>query len=114
MNYNEIVSLTQIMAVNGDVPRNVGGWQWSEGYAGGVHRRNGSLGEVAYSTDMEGARTAHVCIRGCTALCLPSDHADFVPTEETVWATVPRTPDMRFVSSQYHTRDGRRVRQTVE
>lgn len=110
INPNEVVVMTQIMAVNGDVPANVGGWRLSEGYAGSVQRRNGVVGEVAYDGD-----AAYVCVSGCTQLALPNTHPDYKPCPATLWVSVPRpgSIDWRCVPEVYHDREGWRVRSAV-
>ena len=107
LNPDEVITMTQIMAVNGHVPANVGGWRMSDGYAGAVHRTNGVVGEVVYGDD-----TAYVCVSGCTTLQLPNTHPDYTPPPGTVWAAVPKPDqiDWRYVRDTYHSREGWRVK----
>jgi len=107
LNPDDVVTMTQVMACNGDVPTNVGGWRLSEGYAGGTQRMNGVLGEVARSGD-----TVYVCVRGCLTVRLPNTHPDYTPSVGTVWASVPSPEviDWRYVPVVYHSRDGWRLK----
>lgn len=106
LNPDDILTLTQIMARNGDVPANVGGWVLVDGYAGATHRANGVVGEVAGQYG-----DWYVCVQGCDALSLPHSHPDYVPSAGTAWAHVPRPQDIDwgYVPSQYYTRDGWRI-----
>lgn len=111
LNPDEVVTLTQIMAVNGHVPANVGGWRFADGYAGATPRMNGVVGEVASSTDMNGDVTCYVCVSGSDVLSLPNTHPDYKPGPGTIWVTVPQPSqiDWRYVRPEYHRRDGWRV-----
>lgn len=109
--YDDMILLTQILAANGDVPANVGGWRLHEGRPRGAldlyADRNGVLGEV-----MEVNGLAFVCVSPCLDLMLPNTHPDYRPVPATVWAAVPEPDqvDWRYVPQQYHRRDGWRVR----
>lgn len=107
LNPDDVVLLTQIMAWNGDVPANVGGWRMNGSYAGATERLNGVLGEVAHSND-----TFYVCIVPCLALKLPNSHPDYVPSHSASWVAVPSPTmiDWRYVPKVYHSRDGWRLK----
>ena len=99
LNHDDVISMTQIMAKNGDVPANVGGWAVSEGYAGSVQRHNGILGEV-----VRDGESVYVCVRECQDLALPNAHPQYRPSPGTAWARVPRAADIdwRYVPAKYH------------
>ena len=110
-----IVTLTQIMAVNGHVPR-YGGWVWSEEYAGATHRINGVVGEVVYGPNLPSGRSVYVCVQGCADLLLPNNHPDYRPTCSTIWVQVPKSAgiDWNYVRRQYHTRDGWKIASSAD
>lgn len=107
LNYNEVIVLTQIMTVNGDIPADCGGWKSNSDYVGGHQRENGVLGECDY--DDQG--TAYVCVRACLGLSLPNTHPDYVPVLPPRWVIVPQfqSIDWRYVPQQYHRREGWRL-----
>jgi hypothetical protein len=100
INPDEVITLTQIMAVNGHVPCNVGGWRMRERHGNGIVGQVDHTGSVAY-----------VCVSGSSTLCLPNTHPDYTPNAGTVWASVPRPDaiDWRYVLPRYHRRAGWRL-----